>query len=233
MERLLHEASSPKPLPSDFEEVKDGILVDGANAGRDLVIQSPVFNIPLPSIVRSETLYTFTSQGKSFRRGCLHLHQVCVRSIASIERWIQLCKKKRPPTTGLSSLSNPINRKKLTNEDSATSSSFLNNSNKHLSDLHAELNDLAARRKIARRDLASLKVVLIALEMERSMHSPISTLIVANKRVERMKQDDESKKKSRWESVNTEGITEPQSLLGAAVASAVASAVAASGSLLL
>lgn len=226
MQRLLNEAVLPRPLPLGIEDIRDDILINGAKAGRQIISQNPILNIPIPVNVLSESLVRFSSEFKSFRPGCLHLQQVCVQTVSLLEWWVLACKKKKPPTSGLSSLSNPLSNRLLNDEFGQSVfplTSIEIPITTMLLDSSTELNDLAVRRSIARRDLVSLRTLLEALEVEREMHSPISSIDVSSKQVDRTKpQLGANRKRSRWElmSESANGSTDMQSLLGAAVAAA-------------
>jgi len=227
MQRLLNEAVLPRPLPLGIEDIRDDVLINGAKAGRQIISQNPILNIPIPVNVLSDSLVRFSSEFKSFRPGCLHLQQVCVQTVSLLERWVLACKKKKPPTNGLSSLSNPLSNRLLNDEFGKIVSPRVSTEipmSTILLDSSTELNDLAVRRGIARRDLVSLRQLLEALEVEREMHSPILNLDISSKKVDpRTKlQLGANRKRSRWElmSESTNGSTDMQSLLGAAVAAA-------------
>ena len=227
MQRLLIEAVLPRPLTLGIEDIRDDVLINGAKAGRQIISQNPILNIPIPVNVLSESLVRFSSELKSFRPGCLHLQQVCVQTVSLLEWWVLACKKKKPPTSGLSSLSNPLSNRLLNDEFGQSVSPRASTEipiRSILLDSSTELNDLAVRRSIARRDLVSLRLLLEALEVEREMHSPISSIDVSPKKVDpRTKpQLGANRKRSRWElmSESKNGSTDMQSLLGAAVAAA-------------
>jgi len=227
MQRLMNEALLPGPLPQGIEDIRHEVLINGAKDGREIVIQNPILNIPFPLSVRSETLVHFSTHFKSFKPGCLHLQQVCCQTISLLERWIQTCKKKSSPTSTLSSLSNPMRTRLLREEHNEVVSPRLfqkTPSSTVLFDSSAELNDLAIRRSIARRDLVTLRRLLAALEEEQAIHAPISNLEVSLRKSDSHTNPQVvvNRKRSRWELIteSTHGSTAMQSLLGAAVLSA-------------
>jgi serine/threonine protein kinase len=226
MQRLMNEALLPRPLPQGIEDIRHEVLINGAKDGRQIITQNPILNIPIPMSVRSDTLVHFSSHFKSFKPGCLHLQQVCCQTISLLERWIQTCKKKSSPTSTLSSLSNPMRTRLLREEYSEVVSPRLfqeTPSSTVLFDSSAELNDLAIRRSIARRDLVILRRLLEALEVEQAIHAPISNLEVSLRKSDPHTNPHVvvNRKRSRWEStgLNTNSSTDMQTLLGAAVAS--------------